>query len=89
MALAMHRKWQIVAESLGGKDARIVVSKPDAKKLIFELLSEAFRPMNISDLFKALKGVVPSQMKQNSFYVSLLTRRQYRRSAPMKFILTS
>ncbi|KAL7572536.1 hypothetical protein ACA910_000359 [Epithemia clementina (nom. ined.)] len=59
-ALAMHRKWQEQAEALGGKDARIVVSKPEAKKLIFDLLHDAFQPMNITQIHKELKAIVPS-----------------------------
>ena len=56
-ALAMHRKWQ---EAAGGKDARIVVSKAAAKKLIYDLLYDTFGVMNITDIYKALKCVVPS-----------------------------
>ena len=51
-ALAMHRKWQEQAEAHGGKDARIVVSKPEAKRLIFDLLHDAFRPLNITQIHK-------------------------------------
>lgn len=51
-ALAMHEKWRKQAEEMGGKGARIVVSKPEAKKLIFDLLYEAFRPMNITQIHK-------------------------------------
>jgi hypothetical protein len=51
-ALAMHKKWQEAAEAIGGKDARIVVSKPAAKKFIFDLLFDAFCPMNITQIFK-------------------------------------
>jgi hypothetical protein len=53
-ALAMHKKWQEAAEAIGGKDARIVVSKPVAKKLVFDLLFDAFRPMNITDIYKVI-----------------------------------
>jgi len=61
-ALAMHKKWQEAAESMNGgsKDVRIVLSKPNAKKLIYDLLREGFAPMNITDIFKKLKAVVPS-----------------------------
>jgi len=51
-ALAMHQKWQKQAEELGGKGVRIVVKKSEAKKLIFDVLHEAFRPMNITQLHK-------------------------------------
>lgn len=51
-ALALHQKWQEAAVAMGGKDARIVVSKPKAKKLIFDMLENAFRPMNITDIHK-------------------------------------
>lgn len=46
-AIEAHRKWQAEAEKLGGPDARVVVSKPDAKKLIFNKLHNEFAPMNI------------------------------------------
>eukprot|EP00980_Cylindrotheca_fusiformis_P023372 scaffold10429_cov126-Cylindrotheca_fusiformis.AAC.3 len=59
-ALAIHSKWQAAAEAIGGKDARIVVSKPAAKKLIFDLMFDAFCPMNITQIYKELKAVVPS-----------------------------
>jgi hypothetical protein len=46
-AIEAHRKWQAEAEKLGGPDVRVVVSKPDAKKLIFDKLHNEFAPMNI------------------------------------------
>jgi hypothetical protein len=46
-AIEAHRKWQAEAEKLGGPDARVIVSKPDAKKLIFDKLHNEFAPMNI------------------------------------------
>jgi hypothetical protein len=51
-ALAIHRKWQAEAEKHGGPDARIVVSKPAAKKLIFDMLHDSFRPMNITEIYQ-------------------------------------
>jgi len=59
-ALAIHRKWQAEAEKQGGPDARIVVSKPAAKKIIFDMLHDAFRPMNITEIYQKLKAAVPS-----------------------------
>eukprot|EP00594_Rhizosolenia_setigera_P008632 CAMPEP_0178967614 /NCGR_PEP_ID=MMETSP0789-20121207/17712_1 /TAXON_ID=3005 /ORGANISM="Rhizosolenia setigera, Strain CCMP 1694" /LENGTH=691 /DNA_ID=CAMNT_0020653283 /DNA_START=210 /DNA_END=2285 /DNA_ORIENTATION=+ len=59
-AIAMHRKWQEAAESMGGKNARIIVSKPAAKQLIFEFLKDQFKPMNITEIYNSLKAVVPS-----------------------------
>jgi hypothetical protein len=50
--LELHRKWQGAAEAVGGPCARIVVGKPDAKKIIFDLLYESFRPMNITEIHK-------------------------------------
>jgi len=54
-----RQRWQADAERLGGPDARIVVSKPEAKKLIFQMLLDNFRPMNTNGAFQALKGIVP------------------------------
>ena len=59
-AMAIHRKWQAAAEAMGGSDARIVVDKKVAKRLIIDLLYEAFRPMNITQIHSDLKAVVPS-----------------------------
>lgn len=50
--LALHRKWQEAAEAMGGPQARIVVSKGAAKKIIFDFLNDAFRPMNITQIHK-------------------------------------
>lgn len=51
-ALEVHKKWLEAAQALGGKDVRIVVSKPAAKKLIFDFLYDAFQPMNITQIYK-------------------------------------
>jgi hypothetical protein len=51
-ALAMHRQWQQQAEAVGGPSARIVVQKVKAKKLIFDLMHDAFLPMNITQIHK-------------------------------------
>lgn len=50
-ALKRHREWQAAAEKAGGPDARIVVKKADAKPLIFDALYDAFRPMNITQIY--------------------------------------
>ena len=49
-ALKMHREWQKQAEKVGGPEARIIVSKPKAKSIIFDLLYDSFRPMNITQI---------------------------------------
>jgi hypothetical protein len=51
-ALAAHKKWQDEAEALNGPGARLVVGKPEAKKLIFDVLHDAFRPMTMADIHK-------------------------------------
>lgn len=52
-ALALHRKWQETAETMGGPGARIIVGKPQAKEKVFSLLFDAFRPMNITEIYQA------------------------------------
>lgn len=54
--LELHRKWQAAAEKAGGPSARIVVDKNDAKKLIFDLLYDKFRPMNITQVNTVSSG---------------------------------
>lgn len=53
--LEIHRKWQAAAEAAGGPDARIVLSKPAAKKIIYDFLYDEFRPMNITEIHKVRK----------------------------------
>jgi hypothetical protein len=48
-ALAIHQKWLETAKALGGD--KLIVSKEAAKKVIFDVLHDAFRPMNITDIF--------------------------------------
>jgi hypothetical protein len=52
--LEIHRKWQTAVEAAGGPKARIVLYKPAAKKLIFDFLFDAFRPMNITEIHKVM-----------------------------------
>ena len=56
--LAMHKKWQDAATDLGG--GKIIINKTEAKKAIFDMLHDAFCPMNITQIHTSLKGVVPS-----------------------------
>lgn len=49
-ALELHRKWQQLAEKMGGPSARIVVEKSKAKQLIFDVLHDTFAPMNITQI---------------------------------------
>ena len=52
VALDMHKKWQQDAKYLGGPDARIVVEKTKAKKLIFDVHNDELAPMNIAELHR-------------------------------------
>ena len=56
--LAMHKKWQDAATDMGG--GKIVINKTEAKKVIFDMLHDAFCPMNITQIHSSLKGVIPS-----------------------------
>ena len=56
-ALVIHQKWQAEAERQGGPDARIVVSKPAAKKLIFDVLFDTFCPMNITEIHQVIRRI--------------------------------
>ena len=49
-AIECHKKWQAEAEKLGGPGVKIIVCKPEAKKLIFDKLHDAFAPMNIDGM---------------------------------------
>ena len=53
-SMAIHRKWQEAAATRGGPGARIIVSKPEAKKLIFDYLFDSFAPKNISQIYEVM-----------------------------------
>eukprot|EP00957_Ditylum_brightwellii_P164742 12542973-Ditylum_brightwellii.AAC.1 len=59
-AIALQKKWQDAAIKMGGEGAKIILTKSHAKKLVFDLLRDSFKPMNITTIYKALKAVVPS-----------------------------
>jgi hypothetical protein len=65
-AVEMHRKWIEAAEAMGGPGTRIVVSKAVAKKMILDLLNDAFAPMNITQIYKVRAGCA------SSMYISLV-----------------
>ena len=48
-AFARVEKWQADAKKLGVN--RIIVKKNEAKKVIFDALYDAFRPMNLNDIY--------------------------------------
>jgi len=50
--LAILEKWKAEAVKQGGPDSKIEVSKPKAKKLIFDMLHDSFRPMNITEVYQ-------------------------------------
>ena len=50
--LAMHKKWNDAALQLGGAGAKVVVYPEEAKPLIYDLLKDIFRPMNISVIYR-------------------------------------
>lgn len=45
-----HAEWQKAAVKAGGPGARIIVDKKQAKKMIFDLLYDAMKPMNITQI---------------------------------------
>ena len=49
-AMESYRKWQGEAEKQGGPNAKIVVSKPEAKRIILEMLHDDLTPMNINEM---------------------------------------
>ena len=48
-AVARHEKWQADAKKLGVN--RIIVKKNEAKKVVFDALFDAFRPMSIDNIY--------------------------------------
>lgn len=46
-SIAQHKKWQDEAVKFGGPNARLVLNKPDAKKVIFDMLYDELCAMNI------------------------------------------
>jgi hypothetical protein len=70
--LEIHRKWQAAAEVAGGVSARIVLSKPAAKSLIFSYLFNEFFPKNITDIHKVRHDTLRFIGTENSFNLTFL-----------------
>jgi hypothetical protein len=51
--LQLHEKWQKEADRLGG--GKIIVNKEAAKSTIFDFLRDAFRPMNITEIYNVCR----------------------------------
>ena len=49
---SIHKKWQMEAEAKGGKGAKVIIVQSEAKKAIFNLMKDSFRPMNITSIYE-------------------------------------
>ncbi|CAB9513363.1 expressed unknown protein [Seminavis robusta] len=58
--LKAHAQWLEKAKELGGSE--LVLGKAEAKKLIYDLLYDEMRPMEVDDIYKKLKGQVPGMI---------------------------
>lgn len=45
-SLNIQKKWQDVATKLGG--GKVILKKQDAERIIYNLMKDSFRPMNIT-----------------------------------------
>jgi len=45
-----YKKWQAEADKMGG--GKITVDRSDAKKAIFDVLHDSFKPMNVNGLYQ-------------------------------------
>jgi hypothetical protein len=50
-SLSIQKKWEDAAKKMGGKDTKIIVVKSLAKPLIYKVLLDSYRPMNITELY--------------------------------------
>jgi hypothetical protein len=46
-------------EANGGKGLELIINANEAKKVIFDMLKDSFRPMNFNDMYRIFKGSVP------------------------------
>lgn len=67
-----HQEWQEAANKAGG--GRIVVSKDQAKPLIFQMLYDKMKPMNITQIYtvRVLTRVCAFRVSNNSRYTLIL-----------------
>jgi hypothetical protein len=64
--LETHRKWQEAAEAIGGPGSRIIVSKLEAKKAIYDMLYDTFRPMDITQIYH-VSCLISHEIKVGSY----------------------
>jgi len=51
-SISIRKKWQEEAIKKGGKDAKIIISQAQAQPIVFNLLRDSFRPMNITTIYE-------------------------------------
>jgi hypothetical protein len=51
-SVSIRKKWQEEAVKKGDKDAKIIISQSQAFPVIFDLLRDEFRPLNITSIYE-------------------------------------
>ena len=72
---AVQKKWQEAAEKAGGPGARIITNKTEAKKIVFDMLHDSFRPMNMTEIYNELKATIPSMILKSCLDDMALDRK--------------
>ena len=47
-----HAKWLAEAQKVGGPQAKLILDRPEVKRLVFDVLRDAFGPKNINDIYE-------------------------------------
>jgi hypothetical protein len=53
-----HAKWLAEAQKIGGPNAKLVLDRPEVKRLVFDVLHDAFGPKNVNDIYE-VRPVAP------------------------------
>jgi Tat protein secretion system quality control protein TatD with DNase activity len=54
-----HKKWEKEMEAAGGKGLILIITTNEAKKVVYDMLKDAYRPMNFNDIYHHFKGSIP------------------------------
>ena len=51
-SMYIQKKWEDAAKKMGGSYAKIIIVMTLAKPLIYKVLLDSYRPMNVTDVYK-------------------------------------
>ena len=69
-----HKRWEKDMEAAGGKGLTLIINTNEAKKVVYDMLKDAYRPMNFNDIYHFFKGSIPKVSGSKIIVMSLISQ---------------